>query len=176
MAAIQFVRGQVLPPSIYVDANVASAFLYRSHIHYNAAATFFMEASAQTRKLFVSPLTMDEIWHTLMKTSHLITQGPVLKPTAFKSSKPNHVGPQVSSVDLATRALLGLSSVTFCDAQPGAALTNEATRVLKTHHLGPRDCFHYAVASLAGVAAFATIDSDFDALAATAPRLTILKV
>ena len=52
------------------------------------------------------------------------------------------------------------------------ALCSRALSILREYNLGPRDAFHFATASEAGIGAISTTDGDFDRM----PSVTILKI
>jgi predicted nucleic acid-binding protein len=171
MPAINFSAGTPLPDPIYVDANVVIAFLYGTHPRNAAATVFILEALKQARRLFISTLAIDELWHQLMSMSHRDTTG-----NKFDPSKPAHVNLWSGMVKQKTDDLFGMSMARHCPSHPGDVVVPLALSALQECSLGARDAFHLACANAAGAPAIATMDSGFDNVLPVQPGLTILKI
>jgi predicted nucleic acid-binding protein len=171
MPAVAFTRGTALPDPIYVDASVLIAFFYKTHQRNHQATVFMLEAVAQARRVLLTTLTVDELWHILMAYWNKEATG-----CKFKPNKPNHVARWSARVKQTTDDLLQISNVQLCPPHSGADLVARALGAMTTHRLAARDSFHVAAANAAGSLAIATMDADFDVVLAAQPALTILKI
>lgn len=171
MPTTTYQLGLNLPEQIYVDANVAIAFLYKTHQFHKAASSFVLEALAQQRILAFSPLAFDEIWYAFMLQKHKELYG-----TNFKVSDPSQVARHVVEIEQITNLLLQLPNVRLVSATDVRTLILSALGIIVSHSFPPRDAFHRATMTQAGITTIATIDTDFERLIDSDPQLTVLRI
>lgn len=171
MPVIAFNAGHTLPDRVYVDSNVVIAFFYQTHSVHLPASAFVLESLRQRTTLVISHLTLDELWYFLMMQRHMDSVG-----TKFNVKSQSHVSPHTAEIDRVTNSLLALSNICLFSCDRTAEIVTYALGTLKAHNFAPRDAFHLANMTAAGIPAMATSDKDFDRLATNNPDLTIFRI
>ncbi len=162
-----------LPPRIYLDTNVLVHARDRSATKYTAASHLLAEITQQGRQPCLSSLVFDEFWWIYLNALHKRGRGAPFDAQVYKrdASISQAYWP---TIEQATRDILAWPNVQVLDSP--ANLPQQASHLMSTNHLAPRDAFHAALVLHHAIPCFATTDGDFDRLQIPAGALTILRL
>jgi len=173
---VNYVSGINLVTPTYLDANFLISCLFRPHMKYRASIVLLLELFRQKRQVFISTLTLDEVWWGLLSEWYRADTGDritrwIIKANPSLLSNYSRDFVQVTSSILRWKNLVLLPD----DKIDPENTTQLALEYLAQHRIPPRDVFHLALVRLSGARGFITADDDFDHLQIPGVNLTIYK-
>lgn len=164
LTIINFQQGIQFVDSIYLDSNVLCYARDRSSNKYQIASSILGELLAQNKQIFISELTIDEVWWALLRvwyeydTGRKLNQGVIknnrtILPTYYRKLKIN----TTKILQIPNLCVLPINNL-------GNNRIAEALNILTSHGLMPRDSFHLTLTKLNNIQGFITSDGDYDNL------------
>lgn len=163
----EYQRGLPIGESAYLDANFIISALNFSLARPPEPKYLLAELLRDQVVLMVSPLTMDEVWWTVLRALNE-RDGYRNFIQRYKSNPQDHLEPYLPELRAGLGKLTRWPSIRWVGS--GTDGVTVETCVLRSldnisnFHLAPRDAFHLHYATLHSASAFITGDSDFDAL------------
>jgi predicted nucleic acid-binding protein len=116
---------------VYLDSSFVVALLCKDHEEHAIAEKSFLILKRVPSKLYLSILTLDEVWYVLYRHDRLPNEAFSIFSKRFEST---------------LREFMQTSKVIFPDVFKGVILLDTAIQASIKYNLRPRDAFHYAYA------------------------------
>lgn len=171
-----YTKGISLCSPVYLDANFLIACRIKNHLKYQSARDLLLDLFALGIEIFISSLTIDEVWWGLLGEWYYADTGRTLSGRLLKQ-QPAILSQYALRLSVVTNQYMAWDNTTIL---PNSMIDSrdtvkQALSYLTRHHLSPRDAFHLALAKLSQAKGFVTSDTDFDALYIRGMHLTIYK-
>ena len=176
MDVLTYATGMSIASPVYLDANFLIACRIRNHLKYNVARGLLLELFAQDIDIFISTLTIDEVWWGLLGEWYHADTGQVLSARKVKA-QPQILSQYARRLSAVTNQYLAWENTTILPSSEINAVdtVKSALSYMTRHRVSPRDAFHLSLAKQSQAKGFITSDADFDALRIRGLHLTIYK-
>lgn len=174
---IECPREASIDSPLYVDANFPICYSLPNHPKYPPARDLYFELRARSVELYISTLTLDEMWWNLLQEWYQYDNNTQQLNARMLKRNPRILVKYRCRLERATANMLRLENATFLgDGFVGArSAIGRALNSLANENLTPRDSFHLALATLSNAAGIITCDPDFDNLILPGRNLKIYK-
>lgn len=146
-----------LPSSIYLDTSVLISYMVADAKYHQPCSHFLDRLEQEGVSLFLSTLSLDEIWYGLLRASLLRDYSDhwleVIRAT------PEVIQNYTAMLEKTTLTILSLDYLTILEVSVPTSLV--ALQVMDKYALLPRDAIHLTVCETARIEAIASTDLDF---------------
>ena len=171
-----YTRGMTINSPVYLDANFTISCHLSSHPKYIPATSLLFDLFAQQAEIYISTLTVDEMWWGLLCGWHDAATNTKITARKIKSN-PSILNNYHALLQNVTSGILNWTNTTFLPTNVinASNTIQHALDFLTQQNIQPRDSFHLALATLSNAAGFVTSDSDFDNITLPKTNLTRYK-
>ena len=131
---------------VFLDSNILISLKFANHSHAKKANLIIKKIIKQNKKIFISPLVLDEFIHS---TKFLLQQ------QIESTEKVNKILQKI------TKDILYIPNLKIINPPTSKTQNLKILSYIKKFKLNPRDAYHLLTTTHNGIKYFATFDNDF---------------